>query len=512
MWSLGGILSEALVWCLGGKSLLKKYRNLRQNELRTLFECNLRGYQQCFHDKKIALKCIHTIHQEALSRKMERDDVSAILCREVEQNLLVPLEGRYTPEQLLYHYRAHKCDLLSNRHSVVAITNNYPPRSVGPFTAQFRSRDYFPLSANNIEGSQEINSEYGHFKNYNKNSNSYGSRSTTTIRANHRRMDPNRLRSRVLNQESQYIQVNEPLKVYKERSLPLNGRGRPVSSDQASTIGLGIGNVLHSHGTIFNEQNQVVSQAQSSAETQTVSLFALSRNLPVHHVPVAWRNRSDLQRLPCVTVSQVNEHKKSRTLEELPGCREAFDYLERKYSSGCDIVFLIDDSNSMVQYREDVRDTAKALMALGKRFDANGIDLYFASAPDSSERSAIRGRAGQTQYLVDKVDKKLRSVSRLGTCEMRNTIEELAKNLYNKKKPTSLYALTDGVWDKSNKERGGGVDIPLSNLAKDLFRDNRRRSHFTVQFIQFGQDSKGTARLKFLDNFLSAPDSAGDGK
>ncbi|KAJ4171344.1 hypothetical protein NW754_013113 [Fusarium falciforme] len=76
-----------------------------------------------------------------------------------------------------------------------------------------------------------------------------------------------------------------------------------------------------------------------------------------------------------------------------------------------------------------------------------------------------------------------------------NIIEKVLKSGKNGIKPTSIYVYTDGVWE--------GVNDVKSVIQKSIGRlaeGKEDPSRIMFQFIQYGNDDQGTARLRELDD------------
>lgn len=63
--------------------------------------------------------------------------------------------------------------------------------------------------------------------------------------------------------------------------------------------------------------------------------------------------------------------------------------------------------------------------------------------------------------------------------------------------PVTLYILTDGVW-----EARSNLDGFVGDVVRFMDQNSMLRKHIGIQFIQFGRNPLGTARLAHLDNGL----------
>jgi hypothetical protein len=127
-----------------------------------------------------------------------------------------------------------------------------------------------------------------------------------------------------------------------------------------------------------------------------------------------------------------------------------------------------------------------------KKTDDNGLDLYFASEskPIHSNRSSTLAKAAQRRKPVSTL--------------LSNLLHCLAVILQNykigmlSKKRLNIYIFTTGNW--SDESPGGRIEEPIRELVRhlvdDLHQSDRR---VAIQLIQFGDNSRGTARLEYLD-------------
>jgi len=206
--------------------------------------------------------------------------------------------------------------------------------------------------------------------------------------------------------------------------------------------------------------------------------------------------------LPNITVDQVLEWKKSKKSKSTP--LEGLTELRRQLR-GRDQIFLVDDSRSMRDnYPMQVIRTAKALMHLvkDKDIDPDGIELRIASRPDLCFKSyQVWGRKRATTGLVDTVRKYMED-SDATTCNMERVLNEVISHAVRRGRQTSIFILTDGVWEANDKP-GGGVENSIETLASIMRRRGLTRTHFGLQFVQFGKEEVGTSRMRYLDNELS---------
>jgi hypothetical protein len=93
-------------------------------------------------------------------------------------------------------------------------------------------------------------------------------------------------------------------------------------------------------------------------------------------------------------------------------------------------------------------------------------------------------------------------------CDMENSIstilDQVKKKIPRKNSKTSIYILTDGIWDDAtNSDNICGVDNAIRSLVGEMRRLNLMRSHISLQFIRFGDSEIAKNRLRYLDDDLA---------
>jgi hypothetical protein len=163
----------------------------------------------------------------------------------------------------------------------------------------------------------------------------------------------------------------------------------------------------------------------------------------------------------------------------------------------------------MAEYWDKVSDVFSILAYIVKDSGPNGIDLYFAMSPPGERQD------GKKTSKLEKVvrDRKPRGKSdirvpldsilndytgRLGIQKARRRglarFAPQEKNL----RPLTLYVLTDGIWQDSCD-----AITPIKRLVDRLTELNMDEKQIGIQFISFGYDPRGLARLDFLDSDLN---------
>ncbi|KAM0259151.1 hypothetical protein ACHAPA_010885 [Fusarium lateritium] len=180
--------------------------------------------------------------------------------------------------------------------------------------------------------------------------------------------------------------------------------------------------------------------------------------------------------------------EKSLEIMELPGMMEARSKIEEL--TGRDQIMVIDNFSSMKMHRRSVMRTARVISYVAKVADDNGMELYAASEATKKPRVCI------TSSQIEKAIGKMKTVD--GTCNMRKSLDLILDRILvgAKVKPTSIYVYTDGIWEPGADE----VRHAIRRAIEYLIECNQPSTTLMFQFIQFGDDAKGSARLGYLDD------------
>lgn len=151
---------------------------------------------------------------------------------------------------------------------------------------------------------------------------------------------------------------------------------------------------------------------------------------------------------------------------------------------------LIDNFKSMRQYMKKVEETARVISYVAKAVDKDGMELYAAS------EIAKKPQKCKNSSQIEKAITKMPTVD--GTCNMRGCLDTILDRVLvgRKVKPTSIYIYTDGVWEPGADQ----VKFSIKRAIDYLIKCGQPSSTLMFQFVQFGSDTEGTGRLKFLDN------------
>jgi hypothetical protein len=151
---------------------------------------------------------------------------------------------------------------------------------------------------------------------------------------------------------------------------------------------------------------------------------------------------------------------------------------------------VIDNFSSMKKHRQSVMRTARVISYVAKVADNNGMELYAASEATKKPRVCL------TSSQIEKAISKMKTVN--GTCNMRKSLDLILDRILvgTKVKPTSIYVYTDGIWEPGADE----VRRAIRRAIDYLIKCNQPSSTLMFQFIQFGDDAEGSARMEYLDD------------
>ncbi|KAF5971616.1 serine/threonine protein kinase [Fusarium bulbicola] len=172
-------------------------------------------------------------------------------------------------------------------------------------------------------------------------------------------------------------------------------------------------------------------------------------------------------------------------IKDLPGMQEAYSkYAEAKER---DQIILVDNFSSMGEYKPKAMEMGRVISYLMKRSDALGIEVFAASETEKPQICT-------TSTNVERAIGKMKTVQ--GTCNMGKCLDGVLNQVLRpgQFRPTSIYIFTDGVWEPGHDRVTWSI-----NRAIDFLHDHGYKSSALMfQFIRFGNDAEGIARLDVL--------------
>lgn len=183
-----------------------------------------------------------------------------------------------------------------------------------------------------------------------------------------------------------------------------------------------------------------------------------------------------------------------------------------------DTVFLIDDSESMRPYWDEVYEAVAALVGVCCEHDPNGVDLYFVNHRPRSyipllsprKKSGYRhiGLATGVPEMRDNVEGILNGVRAGGPCQLGRRLRELLLDDYVSEYAAQVRAGT------SRRRRPLNLIVIAAGLADDLWRDtlvlaaqelDRVQApayQAGVQLFQVGRDPEARRRMQAEDDMF----------
>jgi len=171
--------------------------------------------------------------------------------------------------------------------------------------------------------------------------------------------------------------------------------------------------------------------------------------------------------------------------------------------------FLIDDSSSMKEHWDELREVCEILAYMVKEKDPDGFDLHFTV---SLEQHKFRRASPLEKVLREKRQRgttdiavRLNNIitafeSRLRSATPSSRFDRKSRStpFQDPVRPMSLYILTNGLWEpRSDAEKS------IRHLVNRMMQNELHEYHFMIQFITFGNVKN--PQLEHLDSGLDLP-------
>jgi hypothetical protein len=170
-------------------------------------------------------------------------------------------------------------------------------------------------------------------------------------------------------------------------------------------------------------------------------------------------------------------------------------------------MFLIDDSQSMAPYWEQVKVVLEALSYIVKDCDPDGTELYFTISSqyrkDQNTTKLLKMLINKSLKGLTDIDLRLNEILEKYKAKLDepsswiSSIRGIAKKEPKVVRPLNLYILTNGVWESQSTG-----ETPIINLAQKLIQLGKIKSQVGIQFISFGDNPVGLERMRKLDSGL----------
>ncbi|KUJ18189.1 uncharacterized protein LY89DRAFT_41524 [Mollisia scopiformis] len=171
-----------------------------------------------------------------------------------------------------------------------------------------------------------------------------------------------------------------------------------------------------------------------------------------------------------------------------------------RYIHNFDIIFLVDNSETMIPYWYEATYLLETLLFKLRGLEGNGIDLQFGSSHLKIEGSKhsrfFQGFKDIVAAMGSSVAKpKIGNGSNLLFRLLAIVNAHLRLIRREGGQPLLLYVLTDGIWQDESQR-----DVVAGNLRETLIRLGHDGPSVAIQFIRFGDDPVAIDRLNRLDD------------
>lgn len=101
IWSLGAVLSDALVWSISGEPGRQQYLEFRRKAIAELGHIKTKGSEACFHDGEAVLDAVPKFHAKVLTDKRRDDHISEQMSKLILSELLRHADSRVSADTLM---------------------------------------------------------------------------------------------------------------------------------------------------------------------------------------------------------------------------------------------------------------------------------------------------------------------------------------------------------------------------------------------------------------------------
>lgn len=456
IFSAGAVLSEAAAWVARGEAGRKEYYDRRRQQLESTEGFAMSGYETAFHDGFARLSAVDAMHCDIRSSVAPHDKMTPRVLDIIENHMLVLPKARLRARSLYSNFEKEVQDAKKEGMGEFGgLDQERPIKPLGPLSLYGALPEpETPPRSSRADGLWSPSGSAAHSTSPDGYSDSafspINSPSTSTPVAQG-------LRSALKG-------ISELASPHPQRP---NARHRP-----------------HTTPTQPSSADQVTQDSQTALRSISETGFVLSMQDAAD-----WRKAMKLE-------GQVN-----------PTVERVIDQLI-KVLARRDVLFFIDDTESMKEHSDSVQIAFQNLAYIAKSIDPDELELSFVSSP----LDICKGR--KTSLLLEELGQHLsKHVS------VKGMIESSLSDLINQKilrhlpvsvpllgqfpawyKPITIFVFTDGKWGEG-VQVGNGLTAPISKLMHEMKKRGLNRTHVMFQFLQFGNDEKGREHLAYLDNF-----------
>ncbi|SPJ79936.1 uncharacterized protein FTOL_08327 [Fusarium torulosum] len=492
IWSLGCVVSESIIWVSGGMAALERAVIDRTTEIKKVQPTMVgSGFEQGFHNCTMLLNCVYNAHRTALENLQGISSLSKGICNLAELGMLVSIEDRNEPMVLWNQF-----DRLYNQLSAGIIQS--------PITDQFATDTTY------CDKLVEDPALYGNLP-------ASGPSSSTYLPVNikeYRNLVPKRT------PRTPAIQADLALHNWGQNHQSHPAAERPTSKYRApqnpyhSSASQHQGTGAHFKENRYSQQNSSILQDGNGGHsaiphrysaTPTIGQNGFHSLVSAQVTPLERPASGFLS--PLHTPTKTTSMYGTTTVDDAfrhrqnNGRRETLDgYLNfRRRMTPRHFIILIDDSESMrIMFREVLK-VVEVLVWLVKDIDSLGVDVRFLSNPTKKHTRTFPRPS--TDKLMAPVRQWFNKSDAEKYCNMKYLLNKIFADdkIVNPKHPTSVLVLTDGVWE-GGPIQDSGVEKSISQVIRQMDEKGVRDTDFTFQFVRFGNNPDGLARLKYLDD------------
>ncbi|KAF5632774.1 serine threonine kinase [Fusarium sp. NRRL 52700] len=493
VWSLGCVISEAIVWVAGGTAALDEAASDRRREILTHWPLLADGsFGECFHNSSTALTCVVKSHAAALDALQGPIFLSRNVCSLVEHWMLVPYRERQSPILIwkifernyreIFHPAPpldhHSTPLLPHSvfHNTPILTRSPPNMAESLFQPD---RSPHQRTTSHPGPSRQIGMALG--------------------RPDMHQRDP-------LGIDTQMpLNNGTPIDRHTSAQWSHNGfqatseledKSSPVSTLSTKEFSLGntLGSPMHPGISFSAQDNHYHPVPDAHSPTRT----------SVDFTKLNPQKQNEVGMYGDLTVDNVASHRKNN------GKRESLEGYEkfRNRMGNRRFVFIIDDSETMCDKEREVIKVLDVLVWLVMKIDRSGPEIRFTSKPDEKfpmecrPRFLLKMSKPKTDKFINPVRQWLSGNDAETLCNMKHSFNQIFAdaNMVDPKRPTSVIILTDGIWEQGGSFEEKGVEACITKIIRRMEEKGIGDTAFAFQFVSFGHDPVGLGRLKYLDD------------
>ncbi|KAF4990347.1 hypothetical protein FGRMN_8482 [Fusarium graminum] len=449
IWSLGCVLAEALVWLGGGREAIQAAEHARRNSITTHHSHLVGGgYSSCFHDGVAVLKCVLYSNRDALANLLPTDNISHRMSNIIERHMLQPSNTRTRRSMDIWN------EFNKLFKSSVASSTQSPIHRISPIS--------LALPATMGKGS------------------SYGDVTTITPPPRSKLRDIQNLPD--IEKPLSTSQMDPPADSSRSSTSTYREPVPPQPQLKASD------SLKSTKRPSPNGPGPSEATMSTFAEAPSDDLRAADRTEQKPH------SAAQSRLFQPVSVSEVSDYRhKKWHREEIPGYQEFKKKIGERH-----FLIIIDDSITM-RSNDQVLEVAETLAWLVKSIDSSRVEIRLASNPTKSYNTGLLRKSTAKRFKP--IHAIFRAQGAGGRCNMEFVLNRILneRGVITPDHPTSVLVLTDGIWE-GGTNKGDNIRGSVAGVLKKMQDMNLARTDFTIQFVSFGDNEAGIARLQYVDD------------